>query len=76
MRDSLRSAIANADTGGSAALRERLERLQKIDHLYEKMEQDIAGVGVLFTISYSYKRRDVGALRGESQGFLCRLRLL
>jgi hypothetical protein len=50
IRDSLSSAVTRAEKLGNPDLSEKLKRLQKIDHVYEKLNQDPSGVGV-FSLS-------------------------
>jgi len=47
IRQALSQAIEGVERNGSRSFRQTLERLRKIDHIYEKMETDIGSVGVL-----------------------------
>lgn len=47
IRDSLASAIQQAQQLGSPKLHEALERFTKINHVYEKMDSDLVGMGIL-----------------------------
>lgn len=46
IRQALRDAVEAAAWAESRTLRETLERFQKIDHVYERMEEDIRNAGV------------------------------
>lgn len=50
IRDSLSAAVARAHKLGNQAQSAELQRLQKFDAIYERMAQDLAGVGV-FSLS-------------------------
>lgn len=50
IRDSLRSAITRTEKLGNADLSKILKRFQKIDHVYDKMDADLARVGI-FSLS-------------------------
>lgn len=47
IRDSLASAIQRAQQLESPEFRKSLERFLKIEHVYEKMDNDLAGMGIL-----------------------------
>lgn len=50
IRDSLRAAMDLAEKDQNKQIQERLSRLRKIDHVYEKMDRHLASVGV-FSLS-------------------------
>lgn len=47
IRQALSQAIEGAEPNGNPTFCQTLERLRKLDHIYEKMEADIGSVGVL-----------------------------
>ncbi len=47
IRSSLAAAIERATEANDAKLRGKLERLRKMDHVYEKMDADLGALGVL-----------------------------
>jgi hypothetical protein len=47
IRESLSGAIQRANESGNQKLQQKLERLRKIEHVYQKMDADLAELGVL-----------------------------
>lgn len=54
--DALNMAIARAEQGGQVSIRSKIEKLTKIEHLLQKMENDVRSTAVL---SLSKKNLDV-----------------
>jgi hypothetical protein len=47
IRESLSGAVQRAKQSGNKELQQKLKRFHKIEHVYEKMDTDLAGLGVL-----------------------------
>lgn len=51
IRQALADAITGAESSGNQALQDRLQKLRKIDHVYERIEKDVGAVGVLSLVT-------------------------